>query len=113
MGGSYRRALVLLRATNLIENTSEGRLLAAQCLQQIGDHQECLAVLGGWNDADVQMGKDVRPLCRHGRRDKCSIQDACWQRSACSRSATTRNAWRWAAGTTLKRTWAGVVSLVL
>ena len=57
--GSYRRALVLLRATQLIEGSLEGRLLAAQCLERIGDHQECLTLLGGWNDAEVQLGDQV------------------------------------------------------
>ena len=50
---------MLLRASQLIDESLEGRLLAAQCLERIGDHQECLNVLGGWNDVEVQLGAQV------------------------------------------------------
>ena len=71
-GGAFRRALVLLRAVQLVDESLEGRLLAAQCLERIGDHQECLNVLGGWNDAEVQLGAQVRRCrCQPPQRSCC------------------------------------------
>ena len=50
---------MLLRSRQLVEACLDARLLAAQCLLRSGDHQECLQVLGGWNDADVLLEHQV------------------------------------------------------
>ena len=72
--GSFRRTLVLLRSRQLVDTSLEARLLAAQCLLRSGDHQECLNVLGGWHDADVQLDQQAGAcertaclLCLSGR----------------------------------------------
>ena len=46
MGKHYRRALALLRSTELIDEDAQARYLAARCLAETSSWEECLAVLG-------------------------------------------------------------------
>ena len=47
MGKQYRRALTLLRTTELVEQDAQARYLAARCLAEVQDWEECLHVLDG------------------------------------------------------------------
>ena len=53
MNKQYRRALNLLKTSDLIEQDPRCRYLAACCLAEIMDWEECLSMLGGWDDDDV------------------------------------------------------------
>ncbi|KAK9828405.1 hypothetical protein WJX81_004996 [Elliptochloris bilobata] len=53
MGRQWRRALALLRSAGLVEADVRGRYLAARCLAEVREWEECLLVLGGWDDTDA------------------------------------------------------------
>ncbi|KAK9790319.1 hypothetical protein WJX73_003955 [Symbiochloris irregularis] len=46
MGKHYRRALALLQFADLVEQDDQARYLAAKCLAEVGNHEECLTMLG-------------------------------------------------------------------
>lgn len=45
MGANYRRALCLLKASGLIETDANYRYLAAKCLAEVKEWEECLCLL--------------------------------------------------------------------
>lgn len=45
MGANYRRALCLLRNSGLIETDANYRYLAAKCLAEVKEWEECLCLL--------------------------------------------------------------------
>lgn len=55
MGQQYRRALMLLRSTELMDEDAQARFLAARCLAEVHDWEECLSVLG---DGGFAQGSD-------------------------------------------------------
>ncbi|EIE23608.1 TPR-like protein [Coccomyxa subellipsoidea C-169] len=54
MGRQWRRALALLRNAGLIEADIRCRYLAARCLAEVKDWEECLNVLGGWDESELE-----------------------------------------------------------
>ncbi|KAK9905515.1 hypothetical protein WJX75_001308 [Coccomyxa subellipsoidea] len=54
MGRQWRRALALLRNAGLIEADIRCRYLAARCLAEVQDWEECLNVLGGWDESELE-----------------------------------------------------------
>ncbi len=54
MGKQWRRALALLRNAGLIEADVRCRYLAARCLAEVQDWEECLNVLGGWDESELE-----------------------------------------------------------
>lgn len=50
MGKQYRRALTLLKGTDLVEQDVRFRYLAAKCLVECQEWEECLKMVGGWED---------------------------------------------------------------
>ena len=61
----YRRALWLLRNTEMVKVDLRFRYIAARCLAEVGDWEECLGTLGGWEEdtsAAVADLMQVRPL---------------------------------------------------
>ena len=50
MDKQYRRALTLLRGTDLIEQDVRFRYLAAKCLVECQEWEEALKMVGGWED---------------------------------------------------------------
>lgn len=50
MDKQYRRALTLLRGTDLVEQDVRFRYLAAKCLVECQEWEECLKMVGGWED---------------------------------------------------------------
>lgn len=63
MGKQWRRALALLRNAGLIEADIQCRYLAARCLAEVKDWEECLNVLGGWEESELEaLGMQVSML---------------------------------------------------
>ncbi|KAK9823965.1 hypothetical protein WJX72_006697 [[Myrmecia] bisecta] len=62
MGKQYRRALMLLKRSELVDADVRFRYLAARCLAECHDWEECLAMLGGWEneEADNMDMQDVQ-----------------------------------------------------
>ncbi len=64
MGKQYRRSLAIIRNSGLIEADIQCRYLAARCLAEVRDWEECLIVLGAWDESDVESaGLQVRRNC--------------------------------------------------
>eukprot|EP00232_Nephroselmis_pyriformis_P028431 CAMPEP_0182869414 /NCGR_PEP_ID=MMETSP0034_2-20130328/9926_1 /TAXON_ID=156128 /ORGANISM="Nephroselmis pyriformis, Strain CCMP717" /LENGTH=205 /DNA_ID=CAMNT_0025001873 /DNA_START=32 /DNA_END=645 /DNA_ORIENTATION=- len=60
----YRRALLLLRGEHLLNADARFRYLAAKCLFECSEFDECLATLGDTDDEDMQItlstgGKEI------------------------------------------------------
>ena len=62
VGKQYRRALALLKDSELVEADIRCRYLAARCLAAVQDWDECLSIMGIMNDpSDADMlGLQVR-----------------------------------------------------
>ncbi|KAK9847452.1 hypothetical protein WJX84_003493 [Apatococcus fuscideae] len=66
----YRRALWLLRNTDMVKMDLRFRYLAARCLAEVGDWEECLGTLGGWEEdtsaavADLMQGSQAERMTR-------------------------------------------------
>ena len=54
MGQQARRALALLRNSGLVEADVRCRYLAARCLADVCEWEDCLTMLGGCEDADIE-----------------------------------------------------------
>ena len=50
MDKQYRRALTLLKGSDLIEQDVRFRYLAAKCLVECREWEECLMMVGGWEE---------------------------------------------------------------
>ena len=50
MDKQYRRALTLLKGSDLIEQDVRFRYLAAKCLVECKEWEECLTMVGGWEE---------------------------------------------------------------
>lgn len=54
MDKQYRRALTLLKGSDLIEQDVRFRYLAAKCLVECKEWEECLAMVGGWEEDSLE-----------------------------------------------------------
>lgn len=54
MGKQYRRALLLLKSSELINEDVRFRYLAAKCLAACKEWEECLNMVGGWEDRELE-----------------------------------------------------------
>ena len=71
----YRRALWLLRNTDMIKVDLRFRYIAARCLAEVGDWEECLGTLGGWEEDTAAAVADLMQVrllsnivnCYYGR----------------------------------------------
>lgn len=64
MDKQYRRALTLLKGTDLVEQDVRFRYLAAKCLVECQEWEECLKMVGGWEDDSLDsIDMQVTP-CR-------------------------------------------------
>ncbi len=50
MDKQYRRALTLLKGSDLVEQDVRFRYLAAKCLVECQEWEECLMMVGGWEE---------------------------------------------------------------
>eukprot|EP00891_Asterochloris_glomerata_P009640 jgi/Astpho2/9640/e_gw1.00146.47.1_t len=50
LGRQYRRVLLLLNNMGMVESSPKFRYLAARCLAECKDWEECLAMIGPWED---------------------------------------------------------------
>lgn len=50
MDKQYRRALTLLKGSDLVEQDVRFRYLAAKCLVECQEWEECLMLVGGWEE---------------------------------------------------------------
>ena len=55
VGKQYRRALALLKASELVEADMRCRYLAARCLANTKEWDECLSIMGGADPSDADM----------------------------------------------------------
>ena len=69
MDKQYRRALTLLKGTDLVEQDVRFRYLAAKCLVECQEWEECLKMVGGWEDdsldsidMQVRLGRAGLPI---------------------------------------------------
>ena len=63
VGKQYRRALALLRESELVEADIRCRYLAARCLAEIMEWDECLNIMGGPDPSDADMlGMQVQSI---------------------------------------------------
>ena len=66
VGRQYRRALALLKESELVEADIRCRYLAARCLAAVKDWDECLAIMGGPDPTEVElqgMQVPLLPVC--------------------------------------------------
>ncbi len=54
MDKKYRRALTLLKGSDLIEQDVRFRYLAAKCLVECREWEECLMMVGGWEEDSLE-----------------------------------------------------------
>lgn len=54
MDKQYRRALTLLKGSDLIEQDVRFRYLAAKCLVECREWEECLMMVGGWEEDSLE-----------------------------------------------------------
>ena len=63
VGKQYRRALALLKESELVEADIRCRYLAARCLAEIMEWDECLNIMGGPDPSDADMlGMQVQSI---------------------------------------------------
>lgn len=77
MDKQYRRALTLLRGTDLIEQDVRFRYLAAKCLVECQEWEESLKMVGGWEDDSLDSIDMQVVMCRAavtGYRAGCGCQ---------------------------------------
>lgn len=79
MDKQYRRALTLLRGTDLVEQDVRFRYLAAKCLVECQEWEECLKMVGGWEDdsldsIDMQVTCCRRPVFVCTQLLSCCLQ---------------------------------------
>ena len=60
MNGQFRRAFTLLKKADLVEQDPRCCYLAARCLAKLRDWEQCLAMLGGWDDEEVLSKLDFQ-----------------------------------------------------
>lgn len=77
MGKQWRRALALLRNAGLIEADVRCRYLAARCLAEVQDWEECLNVLGGWDESELEALS--MQVCTHAHSfiGPCLLKPTC------------------------------------
>lgn len=63
MDKQYRRTIHLLKTQDMIEQDPRCRYLAASCLAEIKDWEECLCMLGGWEDDEVMANLKKMLVC--------------------------------------------------
>ena len=63
MNGQFRRAFTLLKKSDLVEQDPRCCYLAARCLAELRDWEQCLAMLGGWDDEEVLSKLDSQVDC--------------------------------------------------
>ena len=63
MNGQFRRAFTLLKKSDLVEQDPRCCYLAARCLAELRDWEQCLAMLGGWDDEEVLSKLDSQVGC--------------------------------------------------
>lgn len=86
MDKQYRRALTLLKGSDLIEQDVRFRYLAAKCLVECQEWEECLMMVGGWEEdsldsIDMQvncLAPDYRGNCNYSCHDSTYCCQACF-----------------------------------
>lgn len=63
MGKQYRRCLQLLRGTSLVESDVGFRYLAAKCLAECREWEDCLEMLGGPESDPSETGIELTVSC--------------------------------------------------
>ncbi len=62
VGRQYRRALALLKDSELVEADIRCRYLAARCLAAVEDWDECLTIMGGPDPTEAELQGMQVPL---------------------------------------------------